>query len=88
MYIITPTENTEFAKKVMKVTVDLINKDLNAQCDKALIDGAHAPRNAAISLGVSDRSWIAHAARVPNGSKMNGKRGIKGLLCQYLSGKN
>ena len=88
LYIITPTENTKFAKKVMEVTVDLINKDLNAQCDKALIDGAHALRNAAISLGVNDRSCITHAARVPNGSKKNGKRGTKGSLCQYLSGKS
>ena len=70
-YIITPTENIEFAKKLMEVNVDLINKDLNTKCEKALIDGAHALRNVAISLGVNNRSCITHAARVPNGSLHN-----------------
>ena len=52
-----------------------------------LIDGAQCLRNAAISLGVQDRSCLIHGCRVPNGSKKNGKRGTKGSLCSYLSGK-
>ena len=87
-YIIAHTENTVFGKKVMEVTVDLINADANANVDKALIDGAQCLRNAAISLGVQDRSCLIHGCRVPNGSKKNGKRGTKGSLCSYLSGKS
>jgi len=87
-YIISPTENAEFAKMVMKVTVDLINADSNANRDKALIDGAHALKNAAITLGVHDRSCITHGCRVPNGTRKNGKLGTKGSLCAYLCGKS
>ena len=72
----------------MKVTVKLINTDSNAQRDKALIDGAHALKNAAISLEVNDRSCITHDCRVPNGTNKNGKRGTKGSLCAYLCSKS
>ena len=72
----------------MQVTVELINADTNSQRDKALIDGAHALFNAATSLGVDPRSCFIHGCRVPNGTKMNGKRGTKGSLCAYLSGQS
>ena len=88
IHSLSHTENIEFVRKVMKDTVDLINSDVNANLDKALIDGAHCLMNAANSLGVADRSCLTHACRVPNGSKKNGKRGTKGSLCAYLSGKS
>ena len=88
LYIICPTENGDYTKKVMEVTVKLINADSNAQYDKALIDGAHALKNAANSLGVDDRSCIIHGCHVPNSNKKNGKRGTKGSLCVYRSRKS
>ena len=87
-YIICPTENGDFVKMVMEVTIKLINADSNAQRDKALINGAHALKNAAISLEVNDTSCITHGCRVPNGTKKNSKGGTKGSLCAYLCGKS
>ena len=84
-FIVSPPESIEWATAVMKVTVDLINTNPNAKLDKALVDGAAALKNAANSLGVTARSCFTHVARLPNGTKKNGKRGTKGSLCNYLS---
>ena len=84
-FIVSPPESIEWATAVMEVTVDLINNNPNAKLDKALIDGAAALKNAANSLGVTARSCFTHIARLPNGTKKNGKRGTKGSLCNYLS---
>ena len=84
-YIISPVENAEWAMKLMTVVVKLIKEDFNAQCDKALVDGAAALSKAARELGVQPRNCFTHVGRLPNGSKSNGHRGTKGSLCRYLS---
>lgn len=86
-YIISPTENSTWAEMVMRITVDLINLDQDASRDKALVDGAQALSNAARALECLSRNCLTHACRLPNGTKKNGKRGTKGSLCAYLSGK-
>jgi hypothetical protein len=84
-YIISPVENAEWAKKLMTVVVKLTEENVNARCDKALVDGAAALSKAARELGVEPRNCFTHVGRLPNGSKSNGHRGTKGSLCRYLS---
>jgi len=85
-YIISPSENSHWAEMVMRITVDLINSDPDANRDKALVDGAQALSNAATECGCLGRGCFTHTHRLPNGTKKNGKRGSKGSFCAYLSG--
>ena len=83
--VICHTERGETALKTIGRQVDLINADIRARKDKALIDGANALKSACAKVEVKGRGCFTHTTRLAL-QRGGGKQGSEGSICNYLIG--